>query len=177
MKSSALLLFLGLAALPAWSLAAAPEADPGNALRMFVGTWQSHGSFSTPGAKKPKHMTGINDCRWSGGTYLFLVCNGEAHVEGMAAPQYQLSVYTFDPVSKRYRFAVITPNQDVASPDFGLQGNTWSYSGKFTGKDGKTHWFRTLNIFDSPDHYRFEIQSSDDGDRWTTTGSGVSTRK
>ncbi|HJP98581.1 MAG TPA: hypothetical protein VJ862_08480 [Rhodanobacteraceae bacterium] len=176
MKTAMLLLVgtLILATASAW--AAAPKARPGGTLAMFVGTWESHGSFTAADANKPTHVRGRNVCKWSDDTHLFLVCNGVAHVEGMAAPQYQISVYTYDAASGKYRFAGITPNEDVATPNFGLKGNTWSYSGKFTGKDGNTHWFRTLNIFDSPDRYRFVIQSSDDGEHWTTTGSGVSTR-
>ena len=46
----------------------------------------------------------------------------------------------------------------------------------FDDAQGKTIYTRTLNIFDTPDRYRFIQQSSPDGTTWTTTGSGISTR-
>ncbi len=177
MKSAAILFPVALLA-PFQAFAATPATATGSAaLAMFAGRWQLHGSFMAFGAKKPTHVTGVNDCKWSSDRHLFLVCNGVAHIEGVAAPQYQLSVYTYDAASGKYRFAGITTDADVASPDLGLQGKTWSYSGSFTDKAGKKHWFRTLNVFDSPDRYRYEIQNSGDGVHWTTTGSGVSERR
>lgn len=110
MKLSASLLLL-LALVSGSAAAAAPNMGPDSALRMFVGSWQSHGSLTAPGAKKPTRVTGANDCRWSSDTHLFLVCNGVAHIEGIAAPQYQLSIYTYDAASGKYRFAASPPTK------------------------------------------------------------------
>lgn len=177
MKSLAPWLLTMLTLLPAWAIAAAPQPTGAAALGMFVGSWQGRGTFTAPDAKKPTHVQGANDCRWSSAEHVFLICDGVAHIEGVAVPQYQLSIYTYDAASGKYRFAGVTTNQEVASPDFSLKGNTWVYSGSFTDKAGKKHWFRTLNIFDAPTHYRYESQTSDDGQHWTTTGSGTNTRK
>ncbi len=154
--------------------AADRTAAASNQLGMFVGTWKGSGSFTQ--ANKTVHVNGSNTCTWSSAAHVFLVCDGVAQIEGVAQPQHQLSVYTWDAASGKYGFANIMPNQ-IASPDLDLSGKTWTYTGHFTDKQNKTHWFRTLNIFDSPDHYRYEIQNSDDGQHWATTGSGASTRR
>ncbi|SRR5579883_933805 len=156
------------------AFAADGAAAAPNQLGMFAGTWKDSGNFMQDG--KTVHVTGSITCNWSSAAHVFLVCDGVAQIEGVAQPQHQLSVYTWDAANRKYAFANITPGQ-IASPDLGFSGKTWTYTGHFTDKQNKTHWFRTLNIFDSPDHYRYEIQNSGDGQHWTTTGSGESRRQ
>jgi len=168
------MLVVALIGIAVEALAADQAGTASNQLGMFVGTWHGNGSFAQ--ANKTVHVNGSNTCSWSSAARVFLVCDGVAQIEGMTQPQHQLSVYTWDAASGKYGFANITPDQ-IASPDLGLSGKTWTYTGHFTDKQNKTHGFRTLNIFDSPDHYRYEIQNSDDGVHWTTTGSGESRRQ
>jgi hypothetical protein len=171
-RSIYLLLPLAIAA----NAAAGQGTAPPNRLDMFVGTWHASGSMAAARGKPPQHLQGTNVCQWSGATHLFLVCDGVFRVEGTRGEEHQLSVYAYDPATGRYRFANLSGGE-VGTPELSLSGNTWTYSGSFTDQQGKTHWYRTLNIFDSPDRYRYEIQNSDDGQRWTTSGSGESRRQ
>lgn len=145
-------------------------------IAMFAGTWTSSGSIGTSDSPKPTQVRGTNVCRWSSAAHAFLVCDGVATIGSSTVQNHQLSVYTYDSASKHYGFVSIA-GAHVGSPDLTLSGNTWTYSGKFTDAAGRTTYFRTLNVFDSPTRYRYIIESSNDGTHWTQTGSGVSTRK
>lgn len=150
---------LPLLAAMAANAVAAPGGFPPNRLDMFVGTWRSSGSMTVERGKPPERHYGSNACKWSSAAHLFLVCDGVFRSEGTPVEHHQLSVYAWDPASGRYSFANLGEGR-VGTPELSLSGKTWTYSGKFTDQGGKTHWFRTLNIFDSPDRYRYEIQNS-----------------
>jgi hypothetical protein len=171
-RSICTLLLLGIAA----SAAAGGAGIAPNRLDMFVGTWHGSGSMNAARGETPQHHQGSNACRWSSAAHLFLVCDGVFRVDGSPGEQHQISVYAYDPATGLYSFANLGGGH-VGTPGLSLDGNTWTYSGKFTDESGKIHWFRTLNIFDSPARYRYEIQNSDDGVHWTTTGSGESRRQ
>lgn len=144
-------------------------------IAMFAGTWTSNGTISVSDSPKPAQVRGTNVCRWSSDARIYLVCDGVATFGSSKTQNHQLSVYTYDPATKQYSFVSIAGGH-VGTPELTLNGSTWTYSGKFTDVAGRTTYFRTLNIFDSPTRYRYIIESSNDGTHWTETGSGVSTR-
>ncbi len=144
-------------------------------LGMFLGTWQSSGTLVLAAGAKPSPVRGTITCRWSDSAHVFLVCDGAAFVGSETTPRRQLSVYTYDASSSQYEFLSMTTST-AASPDLTLNGNTWTYSNKFTDKSGVTTYFRTLNIFDTPDGYRYIIEQSRDNQHWQQTGSGKSRR-
>lgn len=151
---------------------AAVAADDGN-LHAFFGTWQSTGSVTMQG--RSTSMNGSNVCRWSSGARAFLVCDGQARLGNRRTVDHQLSVYSYDAATKQYNFATIT-SAYTSSPDLTRSGSTWTYSGKFREASGRITYFRTLNIFESRDRYRYLIESSADNVHWTKTGSGIATR-
>ncbi|MBV9276878.1 MAG: DUF1579 family protein [Candidatus Eremiobacteraeota bacterium] len=170
MKKFFLVAFIALTAAPSLG---ADAGSPAENLAMFAGSWQSQATLQQPSGK-PMQVSGTISCAWSSPAHIFLVCDGNATFEGDTTPHYQLSVYTYDAASKQYGFANVTPNT-LTSPDLTLSGTTWTYSGKMTNA-GKTIYFRTLNIFESPNFYRFRSESSPDGSHWTTNIEGVSRR-
>ncbi|MBV8689034.1 MAG: hypothetical protein JOZ59_02900 [Candidatus Eremiobacteraeota bacterium] len=161
-----------LAAVPAFA-ADTSTVSPAEKLGMFAGSWSSEATL-VPGSSTPQKVTGMITCAWSSAAHVFLVCDGSAVLEGDPTSHHQLSVYTYDAASGQYGFANVTPSQ-VTSPDLALNGNTWTYSDKFTSA-GKTTYFRTLNIFESPNLYRYRAESSPDDIHWTINLEGVSRR-
>lgn len=162
-----------LALVVAFGIAAAPSGtSPADKLIMFVGAWSGDGSMSGAAGGPPTRVRGTNRCAWSEGK-AFLICQGSATIAG--ALQRALSIYSYDAKAHAYRFLNITAagaNRTLLS----VVGNTWTYDDEDTGAHGKKTYYRTLNIFDSTDAYRFISESSPDKIHWTQNGSGTSTR-
>lgn len=152
--------------------ASSSGGSPADKLDMFVGTWSGVGSMSGTAGAPPTHVRGTNRCAWSDGK-AFLICQGDATIAGTR--HRGLSIFSYNPDARAYRFLNITAagaNRTLLS----FAGNTWTYDDEDTDAHGKKTYFRTLNIFDSPDSYRFVTEASPDKVHWTKNGSGTSTR-
>ena len=143
---------------------------PSEKLDMFTGTWSGAGAMVGAGA--PTHVEGINRCAWTDGK-AFLVCQGTATISGKI--YHGVSIYNYDDAHGAYRFANIN-GEGVNTPQLTLSGNTWTYSDFNVDSNGVKTYTRTLNIFDSPDSYRFINETSTDQVHWTQTGTGISKR-
>ena len=155
------------AALCATGLAAAAaEADPNAALRLYDGKW-----IAT--ADKDGKTTSIeNHCARTG---LFFACeqvvNGKTGALVVFLPQEKTAA------GQIYRTQAL--RADGAEPGpwnrLTIDGDRWVYAGPVEDKEHPLH-NRTLTRFFGPDRIRFEIQSSPDGQAWTTTMSGEERR-
>lgn len=155
------------------SLLLAAACTAATCLNMFVGTWKSHGETAPGGAAIVK-TTGQNTCAWSSAEHIFLVCDGTFVNSGDATTHHQLAIYMYDVPSKSYQFAGMD-TANLFSPDLSFDGvKTWTYFKKFTDRDGKTKYNRTLNIFDTPNHYAWRVETSDDNVTWKLIVSGES---
>lgn len=146
--------------------AAAAEADPYAALRLYDGKW-----IATID-KNGKTTSIENHCARTG---LFFAC--EQVVNGKAA---DLVVYLpLEPTAAGQTYRTQALGADGAAPGpwnrLTIDGDRWVYAGPVEDKDHPLH-NRTLNRFFGPDRIRFEIQTSPDGQTWTTTVGGEERR-
>ncbi|MDQ2664080.1 MAG: DUF1579 domain-containing protein [Candidatus Eremiobacteraeota bacterium] len=153
------------------ALGAALNASAPSRLDSFVGNWSGSGKMNV-GTPTETSLAGINRCAWSEGK-AFLICQGSATIGGKLFRG--LSIFSYDEAHQKYHFLNIS-QASANRTELTVEGNTWTYSDTDTDKKGKTIYTRTLNIFDTPDRYRFINQRSGDRVHWKTTGSGVSTR-
>jgi hypothetical protein len=143
---------------------AEPSGDPYASLRLYEGKWDVVPSGST---KEPTHLE--NRCAKTG---LFFAC--EQVVNGKTA-----ALVVFLPLRKaagggqEYRTEALSADADAPGDwsTLTIDDGHWVYAWKRVS-EGKTTYWRTINVFTGPDAIHFEVQRSDDGQAWTTRDSG-----
>ena len=168
MNRTSLSAFLCALLVPVAALAAGR-----NELDRFVGTWDAPGSFVTTPYSKAGHADAVNSCAWST-DHIFVICQQSISIDG--ALQHAISIYTFDDAAMTYHFYNLRPD-GASSTKISVAGNTIIYSDSFTDK-GQTVTIRTLNVWETPDRYRWRTEYSlDGGTTWRLMASGLSQRR
>lgn len=148
--------------------------SPSEKLGVFVGKWQSEGTFfDTPYSKAGKVTSDI-DCGWSPQRN-FLVC--EQLINDSTGKHTQLSIYSYN--GKEGSYTISSMAGPGALPWNGtvmINGSLWTYPGGYEA-NGKKITIKTTNDFSVPGIETFKTQFSDDnGDHWVTTLQGTAHR-
>jgi len=146
--------------------ASATADDPTKKLGVFVGRWQTEGTF-TSGQKTSTTL----ECRWSPqGSYL--VCD---QLVNMGSEHRQFTVYSYD--SKAGKYSYVTLSDPGAKPTTGgitIKGNLWTYDDSSFTANGKTTLIRTTNEFTDAKTEVFKVATSEDnGLNWKVMLQGV----
>jgi len=148
------------------------DVKPVDALGRLVGTWKSAATFvkSDYSSTGPAHAT--TACAWSSSRE-FVICQQAVVFNG--ATSHDISIYSYDPVAKRYKFHNIGLS-NASDSTIDVTQKTITYPSNF--KDhGHTVTMRTVNIWTSPELYYFRTEFSIDGGKhWTTMLSGSAHR-
>lgn len=166
----ALLQLISLSSLQAQQvLQTKNEAKALNKLNAFVGTWKSEGNlYDTPFTKMGKSES-ISTCVWSPNKN-YLIAD-QIIIKGVVK-QNDLSIYTYDPQSRKYRFwGVNRGNSRPYHTDLSIDENIWRYTGSFKMED-TTVYTQTINRFISPSEVEFKSEYSFDKEHWITMSEG-----
>jgi len=138
---------------------------PAKKLDAFVGTWRGTSTAGASANAPPVVFT--NSCAWSE-NQVFLICQGR--ILGKK-PRYSLSIYNYDADAKRFNFLGIT-HGGASRTSLSVNGPIWEYEDEATDDLGKKTYYRTLNIFESRNFYRYVSQVSSDDVHWKETAAG-----
>jgi hypothetical protein len=142
-------------------------------LDRFAGTWTSPGVLVDTPYSKAASVTATTTCAWSS-EHLFMICRQS--VSNGAKIDHDLAIYTFDAAANAFHFFNVRSSQ-VSSVPIEVRGDTITYTDSFA--DGsKRVTIRTLNVWETPNLYRWRTEYSNDaGATWTLMGSGTSQRQ
>ncbi len=150
----------------------ARPGDPAGLDRVsaYEGTWNLETqSFDTPFSKAGKESTMLrNECWRSAGFY---ACNQYLNGESKA-----LIVFTYSAKDDTYTTHPIPAGGGApGSGKLLIKGNTWTFPWEVK-KDGKTTYFRVVNVFTSSDAIDYRQEYSSDQEHWTATQTGHETK-
>lgn len=166
--------FLALASLTAVLAPAAPagaqtKQDPVQALWAYAGLWKTNiDHFDTAYSKASHETTNLrNDC-WKSGQYL--ACRQEVNGESKV-----LLVFTCTDAGNCTSYQIPHDGGEPGSGKLLIDGNTWTFPWSVT-ENGKTTWFRVVNVWSSHDTIEFRQEYSTDNEHWTRMAAGHETR-
>jgi hypothetical protein len=167
------LLFAGLAT-SASGLAQSPAVLKDNGIKkltVFIGTWRAE---NDPDSTGKSATSAVYTCQWSAnGNYLI----ADQKVTNQGTTTNNLSIYSYNPDKDGYSLAVVgVPGMEPWSIPVTYKGDELYYLGSYTDNSGKKIYTRTVNTFLSWSSYTFKVQSSEDGEHWTTSIQGKSTK-
>jgi len=159
---------LGLAAVGSLASAQNKAAEPNGVetIRAYAGVWKTHVEhFDTPYSKAGKEDGELhNDC-WMSGTYFACrqIVDGDPKV---------LIVFTCRDAQDCTSYQ-IPPNggQPGGPGKLLLEGNTWTFPWSMT-ENGKTTFFRVVNVWPSPKTIEMRQEFSTDQQHWTRMATG-----
>jgi hypothetical protein len=153
--------FLGFpAAGISQSSSAAPSVE---LLADIVGTWQSDTTNGT---------SAVSSCAWTP-QHGAVLC--EQTVTTPAGARHALNLFTFDRTAEKFVFYVLGQPGDPMRPvPLAIDGHVWIYGGQ--ARDASGNFSRTVNDFTAKDSYSWRLESSADGERWTSGAHGMSRR-
>lgn len=159
---------IALALVPAALAAQRPDLAP---LGAYLGRWHSSGESRATMFSKAGRSSADVECRWSLGGR-FLACDMRIVAGGDSIEQ--LSAY--GPAdSGRFALYAVTPGGRPAYQSrVTIVGNTWTYENPVAPATGP-RW-RTVNQWVSPGEMHWRAEFSDDGEHWTITNEGVTTK-
>ncbi|KAA6463148.1 hypothetical protein DYQ86_07430 [Acidobacteria bacterium AB60] len=175
MRSSRLLpaaamLLLGAAALRAQSPDPSPSADI-DQLWKYAGTWHIQTeSVDSPYSKAGKQTSTLqNDCwRTAGYVACRQIVDGDSKI---------LLVFTCGrPDHTCTSYQIPADGSPASNGTLRIEGNTWTFPWQMPGKDGKTTYFRVVNVWLNPETIEFRQEYSTDQAHWTATMTGHETK-
>lgn len=138
-----------------------PVADPYAPLRLYQGSWRVTPRDLAVGTK-PDILE--NQCALIG---KFFGCqqtvNGKIGALIIFIPTDQPGHY--------FTQAVMPEGWARGRGELEIENEHWTYSSK-EEENGKTTYYRTVNVFSGKNHIHFELQDSTDGKNFTTRKSG-----
>jgi len=161
-----------LAALLAlWPVALAAQRAETAPLAAYLGRWHGVGTSHATKYSPAGSSTADVECRWSAGGR-FLACDMQI-LAGTDSIE-QLSAYA-PADSGRFALYAVTPGGRPAYfSRVTIAGNTWTYASPNAPAAGP-RW-RTVNEWVTPGEMHWRTEYTEDGEHWTTTIEGVSTR-
>jgi hypothetical protein len=169
MKRFAKLALLAFAAGLSLAGSAAPAEKPAgiDAIRAYEGTWDiTIDHFDTAQSKASHEKTALrNDC-WKSGAYF--ACN--QYVDGDSKV---LLVFTYNQSKNEYTsYQIPQGGGESGSGRLLIEGNVWTFPWQ-VGEEGKTTYFRVVNVFAAPDTIEFRQEFSTDQAHWTLMAKGT----
>lgn len=144
--------------------------DPVRAIWAYSGMWKIETDhFVTAYNKAAAHESSIlrNEC-WKSGQYVACrqIVNGDPKV---------LLVFTCADERNCTSYQIPPDGSEPSSGKLLIDGNTWTFPWSTT-EDGKTTWFRVVNVWPSHDAIEYRQEFSTDQQHWTVMASGHETR-
>ena len=136
-------------------------------LAVFIGTWRAD---NDPDSTGKSDVSSVYTCQWSSnGNYM--IADQKATNHGVMINN--LSIYSYNADKDGYTLAVVgVPGMEPFSIPITYKGDELYYLGSSIDNNGKTIFARTVNTFLSSTDYTFKVQSSEDGEHWTTSMQG-----
>jgi hypothetical protein len=151
----------------------APKPGPEvKKLGYFVGTWKSEGElkenpFGMPAGK----YASTDKCEWfSGGFHVVCHYNGK----GPAGATHGMGILAYNPAQKVYTYYGIDSMGFAEESKGNVEGNTWTYTSESKMGDKTIHGRYSMTT--SADSYTFKYETSEDGQKWTLSMEGKSTK-
>ena len=165
---AAVVLAVALAA-PARSqqpVTAAPAAAGVGRLMAYAGRWKIETESFQTANSKPGHESHTldNDC-WKSGAWVACrqIVDGDPKV---------LLVFTCPGDGDNCAsYPISADGSPAGSGKLVIEGNTWTFPWSTT-QDGKTTWFRVVNVWTSPTAIEFRQEYSTDQSHWTRMTAG-----
>lgn len=169
-----LLFVAGLVVASATGIAQSPAVLKESGLKKlsaFLGTWKAE---NDPDSTGKSATSAVYTCQWSAnGNYLI----ADQKVTNNGATTNNLSIYNYNPEKDDYTLTLVgIPGMQPFTIPVTYKGDELYYLGSYTDNSGKKILTRTVNSFLSSTSYTFKVQSSEDGEHWTTSMSGKSTK-
>ncbi len=163
----------GLAALLTcgWAASLAAESGGIDTIQAYAGTWKTQTEhFDTAYSKAGKESSTLrNDCWKSGGFY---ACNQYVNGESKA-----LIVFTYDDKDKTYTtYPIPVGGNSAGKGKLLIEGNVWTYPWEDT-EQGKTTYFRVVNVFTAPGKIEYRQEFSTDKVKWTLMAKGTEVKE
>lgn len=161
---------LGGSFSPVWAQPAPVSKDGIAAIQAYKGTWKLKADTLDTAHSKARHDESEirNDCWRSGGYY---ACN--QYVDGDSKI---LLVFTFDSTKNLYTSYLVPADGNApSSGHLEIQGDTWIYPWEST-EDGKTVYYRVVNVFKSPRLIEYRREFSTDKVNWVVMARGNEVR-
>ena len=139
------------------------------AISAYAGIWKSRiDHLATPYSKAGHDETTLkNDCWRSGGYFACRqIVDGDPKV---------LIVFTCRDEHACTSYQIPSDGSDAGSGKVILDGKTWTFPWSTT-QDGKTTYFRVVNVWSSPNTIELRQEFSTDQAHWTTMASGHEVR-
>jgi hypothetical protein len=142
-------------------------------LDAWSGRWTSQGKLYDTPYSHAGSITITMTCAWSAYNG-YMICD---HLfNGPAGMRNDLTVYTYNPVDKSYKFYSVDQSGAPRSVPLTIAGDIWTYNNDME-KDGKKILIRTVNDFSKPGIVTWNTKFSDDaGSHWTLMNEGVDTK-
>ncbi len=156
-----------LLSLFACAAAMAKPAGGIEAIAAYAGTWKAEIThLDTPYSKASHEAYSLrNDC-WRSGE--FYACHQFVDEESKA-----VVVFAYDAKTNAYASYPITPGADsVHAGKLVIDGNTWTFPWQTT-ENGKTMWFRVVNVFTDARTIAFRQEYSSDQTHWVSMATGI----
>lgn len=132
----------------------------------YQGTWEA--TMAAPGAKPASNKV-QNDCVEF---TQYFIC--QQTVDGKV-----VALLTFTPAATKGHFytdPVFPDGRAAGRGELEIEGDRWTYPSK-EERDGKTKFYRIVNVFSGKDRIHFErSESDDDGKTWRVLATGDESR-
>ena len=132
-------------------------------LGVFIGSWYAESTDPN------QPVSASYTCQWApNGNFLI----ADQAVNNAGTKSNNLSIYNYNPAKDDYTLTLVgIAGMEPFTIPITYHGDTLFYHSEYSN-NGKKMYNRTLNIFLSPSSYTYLIQSSEDGEHWTTQGMG-----
>ena len=151
----------------ACTTAVAKPASGIELIAAYAGIWKADIAHVDTPYSKALHeaYTLRNDC-WRSGD--FYACHQFVDEESKA-----VILFGYDAKSNTYATWPISPGADsVHAGKLVIDGNTWTFPWQ-TSENGKTTWFRVVNVFTDPRTIAFRQEYSYDQVHWISMATGI----
>ena len=140
-------------------------------LSAFVGTWKAD---NDPDSTGKSAVSAVSTIQWAAnGNYLI----ADQKITNQGTTTNNLSIYNYNADKDNYTLTLVgVPGMEPFTIPVTYKGDELYYLGSYTDNNGKKIYTRTVNTFLSTTSYTFRVQSSEDGEHWTTSISGKSTK-
>ncbi len=141
-----------------------------DAILAYRGSWKVEVEHLATAQSKATHDTSnLRNICWKSNEYAACnqVVNGESKI---------LLVYVYNAAEKNFTAYTIPGNGTAnGTGKLLIEGNTWTFPWQIQ-ENGKTTYYRVVNVFISPTRIEFRQEYSTDNEHWTQTMKGTEER-
>ena len=166
-------IFLVVLAEPSHAAPGPQQAPELKVLDSWTGRWTTHGKLYETPYSHAGEITINSTCGWSAhGAYM--IC--DQIFKGPAGTHNDLTVYTYNPADKSYKFCGFDRAGTPSSNPVVVEGSIWSYD-RDQETDGKKIHIKTINDFSKPGVVTWNTKFTADGVHWTLMNEGVDVKE